>query len=754
MNKQEFILKAFKNTFEVFLESSSDAIVIVNNRGEIVYHNPQLESMFKFSDRDLQSGNIDMLIPDSFHKKHKSHQARYFKTPKILQMKSRMELFGKKKDITTFPVEISLVPIDKEGQLVVASIRDVTEQKNAKDQLLESEERFRKIFEDGPIGISVIDKDAKPVRVNEELSKILGYTKDELMELTYRDITHPDDIEKTRIKVEQLLSGKIPNYTLEKRFIRKDKKVIWVNISATVIRDKKENVMYGIGLVEDITVRKKVQEELKRSRDEMSLMLNTLSLVSYKCTATPNYSSIYISENTKELTGYTVKAFFSSPTFWSDHLHPDDKKRVLDTHHGIQKSGQIKLEYRWRIKDGSYKWFYDNMILVKNDNGEADYIVGMWLDITDQKKAQRAIEKNEALLSEAQQISHLGNWDWDIITGELKWSDEIYRIFGLEINEFGASYEAFLNTIHPDDREMVIKAVNEAVNNGMPYSVDHRIITPSGKVKYVHEQGRVYYNKSGKAVRMIGTVQDITRRKDAEQQLVDKQKELSERNFELDQIVHKTSHDLRAPLSSILGLINVIELEKDPDYNYYLGLIKSRINKLDGFVKSMLNYTMASRTKTNWEPLDFDVIINDCIKDLEFIPDYEKIDVKTTISGDANFVSDYLRLQLIFNNIITNAFKFMNPNVEQSYLKIKIDIAEKWAKINFKDNGVGVDKKYLDNVFDMFFRASYKSNSSGLGLYIVKQSVEKLKGEINIKSTLGKSTEINIKLPNNPTITN
>jgi PAS domain S-box-containing protein/putative nucleotidyltransferase with HDIG domain len=149
-------------------------------------------------------------------------------------------------------------------------------------------------------------------------------------------------------------------------------------------------------------------------------------------------------------------------------------------------------------------------------NNKFSGIIHIVRDITDRKKAEEALLKSEKSLSEAQHMAHVGNWDWDITNNELKWSDEIYRIFGLVPQQFNATYEAFMNAVHPDDREIVSDAVNDALNANKPYDIDHRIILPDGKERVVHEQAKIVVDKESKPVYMIGTVQDITERKHAE----------------------------------------------------------------------------------------------------------------------------------------------------------------------------------------------------------------------------------------------
>jgi PAS domain S-box-containing protein len=163
---------------------------------------------------------------------------------------------------------------------------------------------------------------------------------------------------------------------------------------------------------------------------------------------------------------------------------------------------------------------------LRDNQGNAAGWVASVGDITSRKKADEALRKSEAGLAEAQRIAHLGNWDWNIETNELKWSDEIYRIFGLTPQEFGATYDAFLDSVHPDDREFVKRAVNEALY-GMPYSIEHRIVLPDGSIRIVQEKGEVTFGESGEPIRMVGTVHDITELKEAEKALRDSQAKYS-----------------------------------------------------------------------------------------------------------------------------------------------------------------------------------------------------------------------------------
>lgn len=224
--------------------------------------------------------------------------------------------------------------------------------------------------------------------------------------------------------------------------------------------------------------------------------------------------------------------------------------------------------------------------------------------------------------------------------------------------------------------------------------------------------------------------------------------ELEERNFELDQIMYKTSHDLRSPLTSIMGLVNLAKMEEDSSTIFsYILLIENRIAKLDEFVRSMLDFSKASRTPLEAMDIDFYQIIDQCFQSLQFIPAYQKVAKNVTITG-TDFKGDALRLRIIFTNLISNAIKYTDSFVEDPSINIDVKVSPEFAIILIRDNGIGIKSESLSKVFDMFFRGTQRSEGSGLGLYIVKQVVDKLGGSIAVDSMEGKGTNIQIRIPN------
>lgn len=221
--------------------------------------------------------------------------------------------------------------------------------------------------------------------------------------------------------------------------------------------------------------------------------------------------------------------------------------------------------------------------------------------------------------------------------------------------------------------------------------------------------------------------------------------ELKKANEELDRFVYSVSHDLRAPITSVMGLLELCESDKE-NIDTYLALQAKSINRLDGFIKDILHYARNSRLELMPVFLDFPVIIKEIFESQAYSHSAIEIEMKVSSSGDAQIHNDRFRFDIIVGNIISNAIRYRNPKVN-SYLEFDIKLLPKEAKIMIKDNGIGIPARHLPHVFQMFYRANAKGSGSGLGLYIVKEAVHKINGSIEISSTEGEGTVFSLSIP-------
>lgn len=293
-------------------------------------------------------------------------------------------------------------------------------------------------------------------------------------------------------------------------------------------------------------------------------------------------------------------------------------------------------------------------------------------------------------------------------------------------------------------REESKKLFEEALS-GKIVTTEAILPTPDGEVVHFLKYEPVILEGKVSFVTLISI--DITERKQAENKLKRQFEELEKTNYELDHFVYSVSHDLRAPLSSILGLVNVAEMEKG-DKLPFLGMIKGRVNHLDGFIKDILDYSHNARVEFQNKKIDFSDLLEETKYNLKLVDGFDRLDLKLELNELKPFYSDYHRLAIIFNNIISNAIKFQDYSKQDPALTLSITTSEDRAEIIATDNGIGIAADQIDKIFNMFYRATERSKGSGLGLYIVKETISKLHGTIKVKSKFREYTSFEITIPN------
>ena len=251
---------------------------------------------------------------------------------------------------------------------------------------------------------------------------------------------------------------------------------------------------------------------------------------------------------------------------------------------------------------------------------------------------------------------------------------------------------------------------------------------------------------------------DLKMRKEAEKMLMNQNKELRKINHELDAFVYSISHNLRAPLLSSLGLVKLAKMEMN-NANFqsiplYLSKMEDTVYKLDNTLKEILDYSRNARSELRFEPIDFGQMIDECFEKINFLDHFAEIEKKISVQSTARFYSDKYRVGVILNNLISNAIKYCDPEKQDKWIEIEVKCDRKNASLKIKDNGIGIDNNYQSRIFEMFFRATEKSEGSGLGLYIVKENVEKLEGRISVFSKEKMGTHFEITLPNRIEILN
>ena len=259
-------------------------------------------------------------------------------------------------------------------------------------------------------------------------------------------------------------------------------------------------------------------------------------------------------------------------------------------------------------------------------------------------------------------------------------------------------------------------------------------------------------------VQIQAIVRDVSERKRAEEEnsklaiaLQERNEDLSKINTELDRFVYSASHDLRAPIASLLGLIEVARLEVSMEnMGRLLDMQQKSLERLDHFIKDIVDHSRNTRLQVESEEVDFQKIIEGSFEHLQFMEKASRIRKNITVEQAGKFFTSPTRLEIVLNNLISNAMKYADLCKPDPSIEVRVTANSKTAEIRIIDNGEGIPTDAKPKIFDMFYRASANGVGSGLGLYIVKEAVEKIGGTIVVYSEHGKGTEFVVEIPNKP----
>lgn len=243
----------------------------------------------------------------------------------------------------------------------------------------------------------------------------------------------------------------------------------------------------------------------------------------------------------------------------------------------------------------------------------------------------------------------------------------------------------------------------------------------------------------------------IKKRREGDMALRIQNEQLIKVNTEIDSFVYSVSHNLRAPISSVLGLVNLARAEAEKgtfDAVSYLELIEKSVLKLDATIQEILSYAQNERLEVKEERIDLKILIQDSIEKLQFIEGFNRIKKQIVCEGDVRFYSDAFRLNILLTNLLSNAFRYYDVNKEFPLVKIKVVVDSNNATFEVSDNGIGIKPDIIPSIFKMFYRGTDRSSGAGLGLYIAKLVVEKLKGTIRVTSEPELLTTFKVIIPN------
>ncbi|MEG4170469.1 MULTISPECIES: PAS domain S-box protein [unclassified Microcoleus] len=742
--------------FAGILEIANDAIISVDRTQRITLFNQGAEKMFGYKIEDILGEPLNLLLPEQFRDAHPQHIKQFAQSSsRARRMGERGEILGRRQDGTQFSAEASISKLEMGDETVFTVIlRDISDRKQIEMALRNSEEQFRHAFEDASIGMAIVSLDGYWIKVNPALCQILGYSSEELLALTFQDITHPDDLDGDLSYAHQLLAGRISTYQLEKRYFHKEGHIIWIILNGSLVQDGQGNPLHFISQIQEITARKEAQKTLELQSVIMNNMAGGVCLIKAS-----DLMIVYTNPTFDAMFGYTEDELAGQPlgilNYVDTKVTPD--VAVLDIVTQIEQTGEAKYEVQNRKKDGTLFWCRVHTSMFEHPEYGTVY-VAVQEDATELKLAEQALQAT------TNRLNFLLNYSPVVIFsskaagdyGATFISENIKDILGYESSEFLEDSKFWVNHLHPDDVKPVLNGLANLFLNDF-YFHEYRFRRSDGVYRWMLSQLKLIRDNSGTPVEILGYLIDISDRKQAELEF----HQANEANQAKTVFLANMSHELRTPLNSILGFTQLMSYESNLTRSLQerLEIVNRSGKHLLDLINDILDLSKIESGRMTLNPSEFDLTsLLTSIEEMFQVKVQSKV-VQLIVELDPDipqFVhSDEKKLYQVLVNLLGNAIKFTNQG--SVTLRVRATQRDKTSChlcFEVEDTGVGISPTEIDKLFKVFVQTQAGNNLSqgtGLGLAISQKLVKLMGGQIQVKSTLNRgstfSFEIGVQLP-------
>ncbi len=754
--KTERSLIESEERFRLVVETAPEAI-FVQTGGCIRYVNPAAVAAFgaESADQLLSRPVLDRIDPEC----HALVQQRMRQVREEKRRAPAAEHRFLKLDGSTIDVEATSEPfryLGEDGSLVY--FRDVTERKRAEEALRESERRLHLAVQVSKTGLWDYDLRSEQVYYSPEWKAQLGYAAGEIGNTIeeWQNRIHPEDRERA-MSVIKSLSATSPEFESDFRLRHKDGSYRWILARGALLFDTQGHPRRVLGSHMDFTERKKMEEELDASRRLVHRILN----------ATPDLLYIYdlaegrntfANRHVTEFLGYSFdRAQALGADLMGEILHPEDARAVAEHYRRCRDAADgetLEIEYRMRHADGHWCWVHCRDMVFSRTDGIPSKVLGVAQDVTERKHAEDALRKSEAWLERAQRIAELGSWEASIeslaagSSEPIRWSHELYRIWGVPRESFIPTLQTILATVHPEDRAALRAAIDASLEGGKPFRLDHRIVRPDGTQRWIREHGEFEVDDSG-VRRMIGTAQDVTEYRRLQDQFLQAQRLES-----IGRLAGGVAHDFNNLLTVILCCGELVLEELPPEG--FLANSVIEIRKAAQRAAALTEQLLAFGRRQVVQPkvLDLNLVVQDVQTMIGRLIG-EDIDLIVRLGASGKVLADPNQINQVLMNLAVNARDAM-PHGGKLIIETRdftgVDSRPELARGSYVelavgDTGSGMDEYTRSHLFEPFFTTKEKAKGTGLGLSTVYGIVKQAGGHIWVQSEAGAGTTFHICLP-------
>ena len=471
-----------------------------------------------------------------------------------------------------------------------------------------------------------------------------------------------------------------------------------------------------------------------------------------------------------QLYGLKPEEFGGAYEAWKKGVYPDDLAAAdANIQDAITGQREFHPEFRVLWPNGQIRYIQAHAIVLRDDTGKAQRMIGVNWDITARKQAEVDLRESEARWQFALEGAGDGVWDWNAETNEVFFSHQWKAMLGFADDEIGNALEEWDKRIHPDDREQCYADLNQHLKAQSPvYQNEHRVLCKDGTYKWILDRGKVVERDAeGQPLRVIGTHTDIDDLKQAEadlkqinealeikvlnrtQQLEQRAQELERSNAELEQFAYVASHDLQEPLRTIGSYTELLAEEYgdrlDGEADEYVHFIVDGATRMQQLIRDLLAFSRVGTRGKELKPVSTEEVVQTVLNHLKLVITEQN----AVITYDAlpPVMADQFQIQQLFQNLISNALKFHGDQQPQIY--ISATVGPTMCEFCVRDNGIGIESEYFDQIFEIFQRLHSRRyyDGTGIGLAICRKIVQRHGGQIWIDSTPGEGTSFYFTMP-------
>ncbi len=727
------------------IDHASSSIVWISKNGQIVDFNPSFCTTLLYTRDEL----LSLCVPDI--DPHYTMEKWPLSWEALRQQETLTFLTKhRRKDGQLLDVEVRAHFLEFNGEEYnCAFVNDITERKKTEEQLHLSHSFQQAVLNNIPSGVFWKDRESKYLGANTFFRKLANCEPDEdLTGKTDFEFPWAEQAEQLRADDRYVIENNVSKLYFIEPLRNADGKIHYNEVSKVPLTNAVGEVVGVLGTFRDITEQIEFSLALKESEKLFKSVVQNASAIIY---IIDNEGIFQLSEGLGlEVLGLRPGQVIGQSVFEMYRDVPEITKTIRRALKGEIISNEVSI---------NGLTFANRYTPRQNEQGAITGILCVSFDITSRKKLEEELGKLNQELE--QHVNELRE-------SELKFRQIIQSSpMGIYVYEVNANSQLVLVDTNPaadtltgiKNAELIGMTIDEAFPDQMKSEIPAHYLRAaldgipwftedfnydSGTIKGIFQ---IYAFQAGHN-RMAVMFLNITESKQIEAAIKQKNEELIKANAELDRFVYSASHDLRAPIASLLGLIGVARAEKDMQaIGTLLDMQERTLLRLDEFISDIVRYSRNNRLDVEISQIDFKSLIEEIFEHLHFMEKFADIDRKIDISPDLKFSSDGKRISIILNNLISNAIKYADPDKENPFVEVRVERHQNGVTICVIDNGQGIETKHLSKIFDMFFRATQRSTGSGIGLYIVKEIVQKMSGSIEVESTPGRGSKFFITLP-------